>query len=177
LKNKDLIIVSLAFLASLIIIGLFLFYQLNSGFDKIKTKLNKQINDLRTVNLELVRENTSLKFEIQQQLAENYVIKTAEITGYAPLDPQAKEGLCYSGDPTITASGESTTPGITVAADSSIPFGTWIWIENLGWRRVDDRGGRIKGDRIDVCFLTQKQALNWGKRKGIIIIPEWRNES
>ena len=28
-----------------------------------------------------------------------------EATAYAPIDPQAVEGMCYSGDPWVTASG------------------------------------------------------------------------
>ena len=86
-------------------------------------------------------------------------------TGYAPLDPQAVRGMCFSGDPNITASGRRTEPGITVAAPRHIPFGTWIHIQGLGWRRVDDRGGRIRGNRIDICFQTRKEALQWGVRK------------
>ncbi len=86
-------------------------------------------------------------------------------TAYAPLDPAAVRGMCYSGDPRVTASGRRTEPGITVAAPRHIPFGTWIHIQGLGWRRVDDRGGRIKGQRLDICFQTRKEALQWGVRK------------
>ena len=41
-------------------------------------------------------------------------------TGYAPLDPGAVCGMCYSGDPTVTASGRETKPGVTVAVDKSM---------------------------------------------------------
>lgn len=99
--------------------------------------------------------------------------KTMEViaTGYAPLDPKAVKGMCYSGDPTVTASGKKTTPGITIAAPKHIPFGTWMHLEGIGWRRVDDRGQRIVGNRIDICFRTRKEALQWGKRKIRIHIP------
>lgn len=96
------------------------------------------------------------------------VVKT---TGYAPLDPKAVRGMCYSGDPKITASGRQVMPGVTIAADRSIPFGTWIWIDSLGWRRVDDRGGAIKGGRLDICFATRAEALAWGvKHKTVVIV-------
>lgn len=94
-----------------------------------------------------------------------------EVTAYAPLDPQAVEGVCYSGDPRVTASGRRTQPGITVAAPKHLPFGTWIHIQDLGWRRVDDRGGKIRGNRLDLCVQTQKEALRWGRRRVRVHIP------
>lgn len=100
-------------------------------------------------------------------------ITTVETTGYAPLDPQAVEGMCYQGNPNITASGEITLPGITIAAPPHIPFGSWVWLEGLGWRRVDDRGGRIKGNKIDICFPTRKEALEWGRQTRTMVIPVW----
>ena len=91
-------------------------------------------------------------------------------TGYAPLDPKAVRGVCYSGNPKITASGVLTTPGVSVATSKEIPFGTWLWITGVGFRRVDDRGGKIKGNKIDICFHTKKEALEWGKKKVRVII-------
>jgi len=87
------------------------------------------------------------------------------VTAYAPLDPAAVRGMCYSGDPHITASGKRTDTKRTVAAPRHIPFGTWLFIEGVGLRRVDDRGGRIKGKRIDLCLPTRREALRWGRRK------------
>ena len=97
-------------------------------------------------------------------------------TAYAPLDPAAARGMCYSGDPRVTASGRRTEPGLTMAAPRHIPFGTWALVEDVGWRRVDDRGGRIRGKRIDLCFLTRQEALRWGRRKvRVLFIIEGRD--
>jgi 3D (Asp-Asp-Asp) domain-containing protein len=103
----------------------------------------------------------------------DFEIHTWEATAYAPLDPEAVEGICYSGDPQVTASGMLIEPGISVAAPPSIPFGTWIWIEDLGWRRVDDRGGAIHEGHIDVCMITKEDALKFGRRKVRVIVPRW----
>lgn len=100
--------------------------------------------------------------------------KTMRVSGYAPLDANAKEGVCYSGDPRITASGSRTTPMKTVAADKSIPFGTRLKIEGFNEMFVvEDRGGKIKGNRIDICFATQQEALDFGiKKLAVTIISE-----
>ena len=50
----------------------------------------------------------------------------------------------------ITASGTVATVGVTVAADDSLPFGTVLWIDGIGERVVEDRGGGIDGQHIDV---------------------------
>lgn len=63
------------------------------------------------------------------------------LTAYAPLCPDAVEGMDYSGDPNKTTSGLPPVPGETVAAGKGIPMGSRVWIEGLGWRTVNDRGG------------------------------------
>lgn len=61
----------------------------------------------------------------------------------------------------ITASG-AKAGGRLIAAPRSIPFGTWIDIKGYGYAEVLDRGGAIKGRRLDVFFPTHQEALNWG---------------
>ena len=91
-----------------------------------------------------------------------------EVTAYAPLDPAAVEGMCYSGDPAVTASGEAPVPGETVAA--ALPFGTVLWIEGIGIRRVNDRGGRIRDDCIDLVMATREEALKFGRQKRRVVV-------
>ena len=63
-----------------------------------------------------------------------------------------------------TASGAKANPG-TIAADTTrYPFGTVMYIPGYGYGRVEDRGGAIQGDRIDLYFKSHKQALTWGKQ-------------
>lgn len=89
-----------------------------------------------------------------------------EVTAYAPTDPAAKEGMCYSGDPTVTASGEAPVPGETVAA--ALPFGTLLYIEGIGLRRVNDRG--VPSGCIDVVTETRAQAFEIGRSRRRVII-------
>ena len=63
-----------------------------------------------------------------------------------------------------TASGTMATQGRTVAMPSSYKFGTKIEIQGMGNYVVEDRGGTIKGNRIDIFFSNHQSALNFGKR-------------
>ena len=65
----------------------------------------------------------------------------------------------------LTASGRMARPG-TIAADTrKYPFGTVMFVKGYGYGRVEDRGGSIKGDRIDLYFNSHRQALEWGRKK------------
>lgn len=68
----------------------------------------------------------------------------------------------------ITASGAKATAWHTVAAGEYYPFGTKIYIPELkdepngGWFTVEDRGGAISNDRLDVFFESHEEAINYG---------------
>jgi 3D (Asp-Asp-Asp) domain-containing protein len=70
-----------------------------------------------------------------------------------------------------TASGKQAAYG-TVAADASFPFGTVLFIPGYGYGRVEDRGGAIKGDRLDVWFPTHTLAKQWGRRT--VTVKIWK---
>lgn len=60
-----------------------------------------------------------------------------------------------------TASGTTATPGKTVAASSKFAFGTKL---NIGGHiyTVEDRGGAINGNKIDIYVSSHAEALQWG---------------
>ena len=60
-----------------------------------------------------------------------------------------------------TASGTKATAGRTVAAPSKFAFGTKL---NIGGHiyTVEDRGGAINGNKIDIYVSSHSQALQWG---------------
>jgi len=69
-------------------------------------------------------------------------------------------------DKGITANGEKAVEELTVAADSSIPFGTQIYIPELGKTfTVTDRGGGITGNRLDIYMESRNDALKFGDRE------------
>ena len=63
----------------------------------------------------------------------------------------------------ITASGAPVTPGVTVAADLSVlPLGTVVYIEGVGVRVVQDTGGALQGQHLDVAVDgIHADALSW----------------
>lgn len=127
-----------------------------------------EIEETRQLIEQLREENAALRQRMEQWLDEWDVI-AAEVTAYAPLDPAAVPGMCYAGDPTVTASGAPTTPGITVAAGPDVPFGSRIWAAGA-MRTVQDRGGRIGPGRLDICVATRAEALRFGRQRAVAVI-------
>lgn len=68
-----------------------------------------------------------------------------------------------------TASGTIATPGRTVAADPKvIPYGTAILIDGKEYV-VEDCGGAIKGNRIDVLMGSHGEAVNAGRYRAEVV--------
>lgn len=63
-----------------------------------------------------------------------------------------------------TASGKIAKANHTVAASKQFAFGTQLVIDGKVYT-VEDRGGAIKGNRIDVFFSSHKAALQFGRKK------------
>ncbi|MBQ1327157.1 MAG: hypothetical protein IIY49_03875 [Eubacterium sp.] len=63
----------------------------------------------------------------------------------------------------ITASGAHAQANHTIATDSRFDFGTQLVIDGQVYT-VEDRGGAIQGNRIDIFFNTHQEALNYGRR-------------
>ena len=64
----------------------------------------------------------------------------------------------------ITASGTKATAGRTIAAPKNYAFGTKIEIAGMGTYIVEDRGGAITGNKIDIYFDSHAEALKFGRR-------------
>jgi 3D (Asp-Asp-Asp) domain-containing protein len=63
----------------------------------------------------------------------------------------------------VTASGKQTEVGVTAAADWSVlPKGSQIYIEGIGFREVQDVGGGVNGNHIDVLVQSHDEALSLG---------------
>ncbi len=64
----------------------------------------------------------------------------------------------------ITASGLKVAEKRTLACPKEFPFGTKIRIEGMGEYRCEDRGGAIKGNKVDIYMETKKEAFAFGRQ-------------
>lgn len=64
----------------------------------------------------------------------------------------------------ITASGLKVKEKRTIACPKEFPFGAKIRIENMGVYTCEDRGGAIKGNKIDIYVETKKEAFEFGRQ-------------
>lgn len=70
------------------------------------------------------------------------------------------DGIVY------TASGAIAEEGVTIAADWDVyPPGTVLYTEGMGEYTVQDRGGAISGQKIDVFFNNHEDALRFGRQE------------
>jgi 3D (Asp-Asp-Asp) domain-containing protein len=91
------------------------------------------------------------------------------VTKYLPRSP--KYGRFNHG---ITATLTKADPAARIVAvdPKLIPYGSWVWIEGLGWFRAEDCGAAIKGFRLDVLTPTEEEAMAFGKQdRFAIVVP------
>jgi len=72
----------------------------------------------------------------------------------------------------ITASGTQARRGICAVDTSVLPFGTKIFIPGYGVAVAEDRGGAIKGNKLDVFMDTLAEAKQWGRKNLTVYILE-----
>lgn len=133
------------------------------------------ISQVKTVEKEVIQyvevaaeDNTEKETENEPELIS---LGMFTATAYCPCEKccgkyALSRPIDESGNPIVyTASGERAVQGVTIAADTSVlPFGTKVYINGHEYI-VHDRGGAIKGNRIDVYFATHTEALAFGKQE------------
>jgi 3D (Asp-Asp-Asp) domain-containing protein len=90
-----------------------------------------------------------------------------EATAYDP-GPHTKS-ITYAG---ITKLGWRARRGIVAVDPKVIPLRSLLYVEGYGLAWAGDIGGAIKGERIDVCFNTTAEALEWGRKKARVWVLE-----
>jgi 3D (Asp-Asp-Asp) domain-containing protein len=123
--------------------------------NKSNKELSSQVEDMNAKLSSTESQLTSAQSDLET-LKQNKVayIGKYKITYYCACKQ------CCGKEDGITASGVKVQEGITVAADTSIlPFGTKIYIKGIGWRTVQDRGGAIKGNRLDIYIPSHNDPM------------------
>lgn len=87
-----------------------------------------------------------------------------EATAY-DLSPEENGG--YAGQ---SATGVPLDKGVIAVDPKVIPLGSRVYIEAIdgswsyGYAVAADTGGAIKGKRVDLCYRTQKECIQFGRR-------------
>lgn len=103
-----------------------------------------------------VQNNITARSSTSTRTSSNSNTVIFKVTGYCSCSKCC--GKYASG---YTASGTKATSGRTVAASSQFSYGTKLLINGKTYI-VEDRGGAIKGNKIDIYFDTHAEALAWG---------------
>ena len=80
-----------------------------------------------------------------------------KVTGYCPC-----KKCCGKIDPISASRSPGLFPKRSIAAPKIYPFGTRIKLEGYGIYVVEDRGGSVKDNRIEMFFSNHQQVLDWG---------------
>lgn len=92
------------------------------------------------------------------------IVKTFNTSAYCSCEK------CCGKTSGVTSSGSTATNWYTIAAGKAYPIGTIIYIPELkdkpngGWFIVQDRGGSITNNKIDIYMGTHTQAIQYGRK-------------
>lgn len=116
---------------------------------EVLEKVNKNLEEANTIIADLKNEEYELVY-----------MGDFKITYYCD---ERYQHIC--GGNGVTASGKPAEVGVTAAADWGVlPKGSMIYIENIGFREIQDRGGAVNNKHIDVLVQGHQEALNLGTR-------------
>lgn len=161
--------------------------------DKIIEELTNQLNELKTKQDELINKQTELENKndnLEKEIEKVRISKAnksavttrsgttnirnekTEIASsnanwiWANVSAYCSCSKCCGGYSNgITAMGTTARANHTVAASSNYAFGTQIEIQGMGIYTVEDRGGAITGNKIDVYFNSHSEALAFGRKQ------------
>lgn len=128
-----------------------------------RTKISEEIvqepvNKIVQVKSKTVSSRSSLPSRTESTTQSSGSVKVYKVTAYCPCSK-----CCGSHANGYTASGTKATAGRTVAAPPNLAYGTKLNINGKTYV-VEDRGGAIKGNRIDIYVNSHSEALAWGVR-------------
>ena len=144
--------------------------------------IKKAVNKIVQVTTATSRDNASTSRYGSTSIAEAVANRSAlakKVSGITPivktLNTSAYTASTCDKKPTdkgygVTASGSKVKSWYTVAAGKAYPMGTIIYIPALknkpngGWFVVQDRGGAIKNNKLDIYMSTYNECIQFGRK-------------
>lgn len=127
-------------------------YQNDEEIEKIKlseTIIKEPVNKIVQIQKNVTTSRSG------STISTNGDTKIFKVTAYCSCSK------CCGKQTGITASGTRATAGRTIAASGQFSFGTKLIINGKEYT-VEDRGGAIQGNRIDIYMDSHAEALAWG---------------
>ena len=124
--------------------------------------------DAGTTTIEIIE----VQEEVEINLSRLVDLGEFRLTAYCPCVTCCE---IWSSDPLgkTTAIGVGAYEGVTIAVDPKIiSYGSKVYIEGVGVRIASDRGGGIKGKRLDVYFTNHADAKRFGVVKSQVYLIE-----
>lgn len=130
---------------------------------KVKYQNDEEIEKIKLSEI-IIKEPVNKIVQIQKNvttsrsgstISTNGETKIFKVTAYCSCSK------CCGKQTGITASGTRATAGRTIAASGQFAFGTKLIINGKEYT-VEDRGGAIQGNRIDIYMDSHAEALAWG---------------
>ena len=133
---------------------------------KVKYKSGEEIERIE-LSSKVIKEPVNKIVQIQTKVTSRYSARGTGVTsassGRYKVTAYCACVKCCGKTNGITASGTRATANRTIAAPSTFAFGTQVVINGQTYT-VEDRGGAIQGNRIDVYMNSHSEALAWGVR-------------
>lgn len=151
------------------------------GLKKTELKkefINGQLSSTKVVKEEIVTEPIS---QITEKGTKDLVVASRGSTNYRTAINMSATAYDLSYESTgkrpgdryygITASGTKARPGVVAVDPTVIPLGTKLYVESTdgtkdyGFAIAEDKGGAIKGNKIDLFLESAGQVKKFGRRK------------
>jgi len=131
--------------------------------EKTQKELKNQIEKLETENKKLKATTTSKSSSSSTKTS----VTASSTPGWVWANVSAYCACvkCCGKTNGITASGAKAKANHTIAAPSTYKFGTKIEIAGMGVYTVEDRGGAITGNKLDIYFDSHSEALKFGRKQ------------
>lgn len=144
------------------ILCLFAFYFSKIYFDIPEYNMPRtagvQVNEFCRIEVSDFNQIAIAPKDINNQIASNLIYAGEfDCTAYC-----CEEYNHICGGTGITASGYAQEAGVSAGANfETLKPGTWIYIEGIGIRQVQDTGPDCPADHIDIAVETHAEALEW----------------